>query len=162
MAEAHPPTRSASRHAPLARGLRRLGAGSLLLGALLAIHLGFGVVRFWGGAVHKRVETIADYQGHGELWFFRFADDESQRLVRWLLANVPNDQVVLYDGKPRNLIEALHPALFPRSLLHRRALRKDGTAGGRPVFLAHPPWLAEASAPGWVHSDGTRLRWRTR
>lgn len=162
MAEAHLPTRSASRPSRLAHRLRQLGAGSLLLGALLAVHLGFGVVRYFGGALHKRGETIAAYLSHGDLWFFRFADAESQDLVRWLLATVPNDQAVLYDGKPRNLIEALHPALFPRTLLHRRALRKDGRAGGQVVFTGHPPWLPAGTSPGWVHSDGTRLRWRTR
>lgn len=147
---------------------RRLGGGSGLLAALLAAHLAFGAVRYVGGAWHKRSATIAEYRQHGDLWFFRHADAETQELVRWLLDTVPADAAVLYDGNSRDLIEALHAALHPRLLVHRRALERAEGLGGRSVFAEQPPDSSKTAGegnqanlgPGWVHGEGQRLRWR--
>jgi hypothetical protein len=140
-----------------------LGGGSALLAGLLAAHLAFGTARYVGGAWHKRSETIAEFERHGELWFFRHADRETQELVRWLLATAPKDAVILYDGNSRELVEALHAALFPRVLLHRRALQRPEGLSGRTPFGQHPPTVADPPAtPGWVQSQGNKLRWRAK
>lgn len=111
------------------------------LGLLLAVHLGFGLVRFPAGAIHKRLEAVRDWQERGvDGWCFRLADAETRRVARWLREQVRADDLVRFDGDWRGSMQLLAPILFPALLVH------DGSAKdwpvGRPVFAARAPWLA--------------------
>jgi hypothetical protein len=160
-----PPDAAIAPQGRIRRALAAFGAPSPWIAAALALHLGFVVVRFPGGAVHKRLRTIAEQREHGDLWHFRHQDEPTRRLVAWLLAEVPRDQAVLFEGSTRGVIEALSSAVFPATLVRSSALRPDGTAGGRPVFRGRPPWLPAAAPdapPGAVVCRAGALHWRTR
>lgn len=146
------------------RALDAFGATSPWIAAALLLHLGFVVVRFPGGAVHKRLRTIAEHDAQGAMWHFRHNDADTRRLVAWLLATVPGDQAVLFAGSTRGPIEALSAALFPATLVRASALRPDGAAGGRPVFRGRPPWLPAGTgdAPGVLRCESGALRWTER
>lgn len=145
--------------------MRALGSGSAWIGATLAIHLAFVVARFPGGAAHKRLRTVAEHEAQGRMWHFRHQDEETRRLVAWLLASAPADSAIVVDGGRRGPVEALAAAVFPTILVRPSALRADGTAAGRPVFRGQPPWLPAAPAnapPGVVRCLPDALRWSRR
>lgn len=159
-----PPDADTAPTGRIRRALAAFGAPSPWIAAALLLHLGFVVARFPGGAVHKRLRTIAESDALGDMWHFRHHDADTRRLVAWLLATVPGDTAVLYAGSTRGLIEALSAAMFPATLVRASALRPDGTAGGRPVFHGRPPWLpaATGNAPGVLRSEPGALRWSER
>lgn len=119
----------------------RCGVPSALLTVLLVGHVLFGLARLPSGGFVKRLEAIEEYQAQGPLWHFRHADADTQRLADWLLDSVDADHALLYDGSAQGALQLLGPLLYPAILVHHRALSKDGTAAGRPVFTGQPPWL---------------------
>ena len=160
-----PPDAATAPQGRIRRALAALGTPSPWIAAALVLHLGFVGVRFPGGAVHKRLRTIAEHDAQGALWHFRHNDADTRRLVGWLLANVPGDQAVLFTGSTRGAIEALSAALFPATLVRASALRPDGTAAGRPVFRGRPPWLEAAAPeapPGVLVCRADTLQWRAK
>ncbi len=118
-----------------------------VLGILLLVHFGFAALRFPAGALHKRQQSIADWQRRGAAgWCFRLADAETQRVAQWLAATVQPDDLVCYDGEPRGALQLLAPLLFPALLLQQHAA--TGPASRRPVFAARAPWLAAGPPAG--------------
>ncbi len=110
--------------------------------ALLALHLGFGLVRFPVGSLAKRAESIALYQELGsDGWCYRLADDETRRLARWLLATVPADQVLLFAGESRGALQMFAPLLFPRLMVSASARQGEHDRAGRRIFTGVAPWL---------------------
>lgn len=134
-----------------------------LLAVLVALHLAAGVLRLVRGSILKRVRVVADYQAAGPAWHFRRSDQETQRIASWLLATVPRDQALLFDGQRSGCLQQLAPLLFPSLLVHARALQPDGTAAGRRVFQEQPPWLEDAppSVPVIV-GHGSSIEWTRR
>ena len=139
------------------------GATPAWLAALLLAQVAFELLRFPQGSVRKRGEAIEAARAAGPLWHFPHADGETKRIVAWLARVAPADQVVLYDGPGRGLMEALAAVLAPRVVAHVSALRPDGTALGRRVFAGHPAGEAAAGRVGVIDAtDGSELRWTLR
>lgn len=111
------------------------------LALLMAVHLGFGLVRFPVGSVRKRVESVQDWHNRGvDGWCFRLADAETQRLARWLREQVGPEHLVRCTGDWRGSLQLLAPILFPALLVSADA--SPDWPSGRPVFAARAPWLA--------------------
>ena len=147
----------------LQKPTRRKQRLTLLLAVLAGTHLAIGALRLVRGSVLKRARVVAEYQEAGPAWHFRMADEETQRIASWLLATVPEDHALLFDGDGPGCLQLLAPLLFPRLLVHANALRSDGTAAGRPVFRGQPPWLEDAPADvPVVVGHGTSLEWTRR
>ncbi len=146
-----------------ARLSRWAGAAPAWLAALLLAQVAFGLLRFPQGSIRKRGEAVEAARAAGPLWHFPHADGETKRIVAWLARVAPADQVVLYDGPGRGLMEALAAVLAPRLVAHVSAVRPDGTALGRRVFVGRP---ADEAADGRVGvidaTDGSALRWTLR
>lgn len=133
-------------------------------GGLLALHLGFGLVRFPVGSLKKRAESIALYQELGpDAWCYRLADDETRRLARWLLATVPADEVLLCAGESRGALQMFAPLLFPRLMVTVSAQNGDRDRAGRRIFTGVAPWLPPSTTgvPVLVGAvDQLRLEYR--
>lgn len=112
-----------------------------VLSLLLAVHVGFGLVRFPVGAIQKRLESVRDWRERGpDGWSFRMTDAETQRVARWLREQVRPEHLVRVAGDPRGSLQLLAPVVFPALLV---AEGKPGEwPAGRPVFGSHAPWLA--------------------
>ena len=115
----------------------------LAAGALLLLHLGFGLVRLPVGAVWKRAQSIAEYRELGpDGWHFRLADEETRRIARWLCTSVGADELVLVDGERNGPLQLLAPLLFPRLMENAAVWQGNGLhSSTRRVFLGRPPWL---------------------
>ena len=142
---------------------KRWGLPTALLTALLFGHLLFGILRIPSGGVFKRLDAVSAYQAQDKIWHFRHTDKETHRLAAWLLDSVGAHQALIYDGSAQGALQLLGPLIYPSILVHHRALQKDGSASGRPVFSKQPPWLKD-SASGYpvVIGNGHRLRWERR
>lgn len=142
---------------------KRWGVPSTLLTALLFGHLVFGILRVPSGGGLKRLQEIGAYQEQDKVWHFRRTDEETQRLAAWLLDAVSANQALLYDGSAQGALQLLGPLIYPSILVHHRALQKDGTASGLPVFSKQPPWLTgNSSGHPVVIGNGHTLRWERR
>lgn len=132
----------------------------VLLVALIALHATYLLTRFPRGSLSKRADDIKNEASIAPLWHFRHADEPTQRLVKWLLENVPADAAVLLQGDQPGPTEALSAALFPALLVDVNSLQRDGTAAGRKVFRGQPPWLATAPGEfGVVVAQPGKLEW---
>jgi hypothetical protein len=139
------------------------GVAPSWLAALLLAHVVVVVLRFPQGSLRKRHHAIEVAQAAGPLLHFAHGDGETKRLVMWLVRHAPTDQVVVYDGPGRGLMESLAAVLAPRLVAHASAVRPDGTALGRRVFAGHPDGEPADGRIGVVEPiDGRQLRWTLR
>lgn len=139
------------------------GIASTLLALLTVVHLTIAGIRLVRGSVLKRARVVAEYREAGPIWHFRKTGEETQRLAAWLIENVPEDHALLFDGEKAGCLQLLAPLMFPRILVHARALAPGGSASGQPVFKGQPPWL-EQQGHGIPVIVGSRsaLRWTRR
>ncbi len=134
--------------------------------ALLAGHLLFCAVRVPYAAYGQRWQAVREWQQRGAAdYHLRLDDEETRRVAGWLVATVPMDAVVLYDGSPQGCHQQLAALLFPRLLVHESAVPSGATtatSAGRPVFRQAPPWDPTATGTPVVVGglETLRLRWR--
>ncbi len=132
------------------------------LALVLVAHLYFGLARFPVGSVQKRLADVGNWHRLGaDGWSFRLADEETQRIARWLRREVRPDQLVAYAGDSQGSMQLLAAVLFPALLV--QAGSSSAWPAGRDVFRGRAPWLpaAAGSLPVVVATrEALRLEYR--
>lgn len=105
-----------------------------LLIAAVAVHVIFVIVRVPHSVFGRRSKDISD---HAERGAVRFHLDNKHRqgaaAVEWILANVPEDGVVLSQGELRGALEFVPVLIWPRLLVRSAVPKSAREFAGRPI-----------------------------
>ena len=122
---------------------------------LLVAHLAFGGIRVFHAAYAKRYRTVQKWRSQGEVaYHFGDKQEKARRVTEWLLAEMPEDQVVLYSGEGRGSMQILAALIAPRLLVHARSVPAGAErAAGRTIFTGRPSWLRQGGNTPVVVGD---------
>jgi hypothetical protein len=99
--------------------MRRPFSAPLLLGALVLVHVVWGLLRVPSRVVVRRLDDIAAYHERGGPGHFLDTGDlHGAAAIRWVLANTAPDSVVLWQGDPMGALEFAPTLLAPRLVVH--------------------------------------------
>jgi hypothetical protein len=110
-----------------------IGTGGVLVLVLIGLHLALGLARLPAKVWARRLDDIARYR---ELGPARFLLDEAglegAPVIEWLLANVPEDEAVLWRWPADGALEFVAALIAPRLLVDERAIAATAEQhGGR-------------------------------
>lgn len=119
----------------------RIGAGGIVLLALLFLHLAIGIGRLPGKVWARRLHEIEQYRQQGAA---RFLLDSAQLggtdVLEWLLANTADDSVVLWRWPADGALEFAAALLAPRLVVDDREVPGGATTfAGRQIASGTVP-----------------------
>lgn len=134
---------------------------SLLLVAV-SLHVAIVVARVPGSVVLKRLAEIDAYRAAGPVRFhLDNALHQGADGIEWLLANTPEDAVVLFHGERHGALEFVPGLLYPRLMLDFHAVRRgQETALGRPIARGTLPGKGSGRIVVVGHGDRVELEVR--
>lgn len=106
-----------------------------MLAALLLAHLAIGVFRVPGVVFARRWQDVADFRARGATgWFLAEPERRGADVVRWIVANVTEDGVVLCTGDSEGALEFVPGMIAPRLLVRAERCAADARSfRGRPL-----------------------------
>ena len=136
--------------------------GLLLIAAALVVHLLFCAQRLPLKALPARLESVAQLSRVGPVaYHLRDEPVASLEVVEFLIANTPEDCVLLFSGEDRGTLELVNALLAPR-LLYIEATVPQGASSvhGRPLARARLAGRGEGVVvlESTLDSLGLRLR----
>ena len=138
-------------------------AGRVLV-ALLTAHVALGVVRLPGKVWLRRTDEIAEYRRHGAA---RYLLDSAQLSgadqLEWLLANTPEDCIVLWKWPCTGALEFSSALLAPRLVVDERTVPAGAARHlDRPLARGTPPGSADEGVIVLQGTDEGGLRLHVR